>query len=66
MSNISVDYNRQPGSQQLSSRQRSNNMEELNRFILEEFSRNYDPSRKRTSSPDMKMDSPSRKRSRHY
>ncbi|XP_069124781.1 HUWE1-associated protein modifying stress responses-like [Argopecten irradians] len=64
MSNISVDYNRPHGtpSAQLP---RNNNMEELNRFIMDEISQNYDSSRKRTSSPDVLMDSPSRKRSRY-
>ncbi|XP_067673318.1 HUWE1-associated protein modifying stress responses-like [Haliotis asinina] len=61
MSNISVGYNlpHTPGAQAMNSLPR-NNIEELNRFIHDEFSRN----RKRTSSPDVIMDSPSRKRSR--
>ncbi|KAJ8318149.1 hypothetical protein KUTeg_003240 [Tegillarca granosa] len=73
MSNVSVGYNRShatPTPQQIGSIQRGgggSNMEELNRFIIDEFSRNYDNStRKRTSSPDVLMDSPSRKRGRFF
>ncbi|KAK3092118.1 hypothetical protein FSP39_025373 [Pinctada imbricata] len=72
MSNVSVGFPRSHGasaSPSLPSLQRTgtNNMEELNHFILEEFSRNYDASRKRTSSPDhMLIDSPSRKRGRFF
>ena len=66
MSNISVGYrpHSNPNASQISSLQR-NNMEELNSFILDEFSRNYDP-RKRSASPDVNMDSPSWKKTRHF
>ncbi|CAG2239264.1 HUWE1-associated protein modifying stress responses-like [Mytilus galloprovincialis] len=67
MSNISVGYKGHNGpsnSQPIAGR--NNSLEELNKFILDEFARNYD-SRKRTSSPDhVKMDSPSRKKSRKF
>ena len=68
MSNISVEYKGHSGasnSQPLAGR--NNSLEELNKFILDEFARNYEPSRKRTSSPDhVKIDSPTRKKSRLF
>lgn len=68
MSNISVGYKGHTGAsnpQPIASR--NNSLEDLNKFILDEFARNYDSSRKRTSSPDhVKMDSPSRKKSRLF
>lgn len=71
MSNISVGFSMPPGAttpSQIGALPRtSGNMEELNRFILDEFSRNYDSTRKRTSSPDnTPFDSPSRKKSRLF
>jgi len=67
MSNISVGRSRphsNPTATQLSNLQRSN-IEDLNSFILEEFSRNCD-SRKRSATPDVNMDSPTRKKNRHF
>lgn len=66
MSNISMGYrpHSNPNASQISSLQR-NNMEDLNSFILEEFSRNCD-SRKRSATPDVTMDSPVWKKSRHF
>jgi len=66
MSNISVGFrphtNTNPA--QLSSLPK-NNLDELNSFILEEFSRNCD-SRKRSATPDVNMDSPTRKKNRLF
>ncbi|XP_013388430.1 UPF0472 protein C16orf72 homolog [Lingula anatina] len=59
MSNVNMGY--MPHSQGSPVRNRSS-MEELNIFILDELSRHND--RKRTSSGDVIMDSPTRKRSR--
>jgi len=69
MSNISVGYRPHggaaPGSPTLGSSRRRNGLAELNAFICEEFSRNYDGSRKRSSSSsDIIVDSPTHKRSR--
>lgn len=71
MSNITMGFSMSQGataSPQIGALPKSNgNMEELNRFILDEFSRNYDTARKRTSSPDNTLiDSPSRKKSRLF
>ncbi|KAK6171191.1 HUWE1-associated protein modifying stress responses [Patella vulgata] len=60
MSNVSVGYCPHPPTPANLSR---SNIEELNRFIHDEFSR-YSESRKRTGSPDLRMDSPSRKKGR--
>lgn len=66
MSNISVGYKGHSGASNSQPIPGRNNLEELNKFILDEFARNYD-SRKRTASPDhVKMDSPSRKKSRMF
>ncbi|KAK3579516.1 hypothetical protein CHS0354_028344 [Potamilus streckersoni] len=58
MSNISVGF------QPHSTHTKDADMEELNTFILDEFSRHCDHRRKRSSTPDVSMDSPSRKKSR--
>lgn len=66
MSNISVGYHNHShnaGPQAVSGVGRAN-IEDLNRFIHEEFTRNCDSRKRSTSSPDLMTESPSRKRSR--
>ena len=58
MSNISVGYGDEPASRQLPSD------DDFHCFILEEMSRHCENSRKRSSSSEKIVDSPSRKRSR--
>lgn len=63
MSNISMGFHGHGGSAQQVNAVSRGNFEDLNHFIHEEFSRNE--GRKRSSSsPDLVIDSPSRKRSR--
>ncbi|XP_060562070.1 HUWE1-associated protein modifying stress responses-like [Ruditapes philippinarum] len=64
MSNISVGFrpHNNSNSNSLSGLPKTN-VEELNSFILDEFSRNCD-SRKRAATPDVNMDSPTRKKNR--
>lgn len=66
MSNISVGYrpHSNPNPSQIPTLQRDSR-EDLNSFILEEFSRNCD-SRKRSATPDVNMDSPVWKKTRHF
>ncbi|KAH3861898.1 HUWE1-associated protein modifying stress responses-like [Dreissena polymorpha] len=66
MSNISVGFRPHSASNQPPhSGLPKNNIDELNSFILEEFSRNCD-SRKRSATPDVNMDSPTRKKNRLF
>ncbi|KAL4240807.1 hypothetical protein ACF0H5_001595 [Mactra antiquata] len=66
MSNISVGFRPHSSSNQASlTGLPKSNVEELNSFILDEFSRNCD-SRKRSSTPDVNMDSPNRKKNRLF
>lgn len=64
MSNISVGFRPHNNSNPASlTGLPKTNLEELNSFILDEFSRNCD-SRKRSATPDVNMDSPTRKKNR--
>lgn len=67
MSNISVGFrpHSSPTQSPLPNLSRNNNLEELNSFIIEEFTRNCD-SRKRSATPDVSMDSPTRKKNRLF
>lgn len=64
MSNISVGYHGHGGATQPVGTVSRPNVDDLNRFIHEEFVRNHDSRKRSTSSPDLMIDSPSRKRSR--
>ncbi|XP_052772632.1 HUWE1-associated protein modifying stress responses-like [Mya arenaria] len=69
MSNISVGFrphsNHGANNQPPHAGMPKNNIDDLNSFLLEEFSRNCD-ARKRSSTPDVNMDSPTRKKSRLF